>query len=290
MNQSTFELHIDDYLNRMKIERGLADKTLSAYGTDLHLFSFYFFEEQKKNTASESKYLNEEKIQDYFYQLKIQDLSVRSIRRKKSSLKNYLKWLHYMKYIGRIHFPEEKFNVDNHFPDGLSQKQITKIIQSASNNPRDKLIFNCLYGLGLRVSELTHLKWEQIDMEEKFIKIQGKGGKERYLPIHPQIHEALISFQHPEPFVFISRLKKPLSRISIWKLCKKYAQIAKIFTNFYPHSFRHSFATHMLENGADIRTIQELLGHSDLSTTQLYTKVSIKNLAFTVKKSHPMYN
>jgi len=188
-------------------------------------------------------------------------------------------------------------------PTVLTVDEVDKLLSfqpKKFNDIRNKAMIEVLYATGLRVSELVNLTFEQLDLENRYIRVIGKGGKERIVLLNKKSVDALkewikirdkkfsgkISAEY-DKFVFLSKLGKPISRIDFWEQLKNYVRNAGISKNVSPHTLRHSFATHMLKYGADLRVVQELLGHSDISTTQIYTQVDRQHLKELHKKYHP---
>lgn len=188
-------------------------------------------------------------------------------------------------------------------PHSLSEQHVAQLLESTRSDDvpfgtRDRAILEMLYGSGLRVSELIALRFEHLNVEERFLRVTGKGGKTRYVPLGRAALEALVHYrQHARPkllpamgesdFVFLSNRGKPLTRVRIGQIIKQRAREAGLAENVFPHLMRHSFATHLLEHGADLRVIQDLLGHADLSTTQVYTHVEQKRLVSLHQQFHP---
>lgn len=190
-----------------------------------------------------------------------------------------------------------------HIPDTLGEGAVRRLLESIDPadlpfGARDRAMLEMLYGSGLRVSELVHLRPEQVDWDEAFLRVTGKGSKTRYVPLGGVAAQALrlymgkarplLSGEHrPCPYLFLSRLGTGLTRERIRQIIKQRAQAAGLSENVYPHIMRHSFATHLLENGADLRVIQDMLGHADLATTQVYTHVEQKRLVSLHQRFHP---
>lgn len=228
-------------------------------------------------------------------------LSKRSQARALSALNSFFRWLILEGYrkdnpCDGVDSPK----LGRHLPDVLSQEEIAAIIESVSlkswGGLRDRAILELLYGCGLRVSELCNLKISQIYSEESFIRIIGKGNKERLVPLGELAAEALSAYLSARPFdsgsscseyIFLNRFGKPLSRISVFNMVKKQALEAGVLKEISPHTFRHSFATHLIENGADLRVVQEMLGHESILTTEIYTHVEERSWQENVLSHHP---
>jgi integrase/recombinase XerD len=241
-------------------------------------------------------------ILEYIIRLNEEGISNRSIARKLSSLKSFFIFLLKTEKIEEN--PIENIESPQYMkklPYYLSLEEVESMIGTLSETPkdiRDSCILELLYSSGLRVSELCSLRTGDISFEGSFIRVMGKGGKERLVPIGEKallslrkylIYRRELSNRPGLPdYIFISRLGKKLTRISVWSIVKKRAAMANIRKDITPHTLRHSFATHLITNGADLRSVQEMLGHSDITTTQIYTHVSTDLLRNTHKKYHPL--
>lgn len=287
---------IEQFLNYIYVERGLAQNTRYSYQADLKKFHAF-----TKNKPAES--ITREDISAFLMYLKNKKLSAGSIARNLISIKSFFKYLVNERIIkDDISAVLEGPKLWKKLPDTLSIEEIEKIISKIETltpqGIRDKAIFEMLYGTGMRVSEITSLKMDDINFEVGFLKCTGKGQKERIVPFAGKACGALsrylknaraklISKKQQKREVFLSRLGRPLSRISVWKMIKHYSKKAHIKKRITPHTLRHSFATHMLERGADLRIVQELLGHADISTTQIYTHINKDRLRGIHHKYHP---
>ena len=289
---------VNYYYNFLKIEKGLADNTLKAYMDDIHKL-IDFVEERNLDlihfSASEC----------HMFLTEIGELGVaaRTQARILSGIKSFYKYLLVDGVIEND--PTEHIDgpkIGRSLPDILSIEEIDSMLQkidlSKPEGYRNKAIIETLYSCGLRVSELTDLLLSKIYFEEGFIRITGKGNKERLVPIsekaisdikdclryHRNSLEIVPAF---DDYLFLNRFGKRLSRISVFNLIKTLAAEAKIYKTVSPHTLRHSFATHLLEGGANLRVIQEMLGHSSIMTTEIYTHISDKSLRDTIDKFQP---
>lgn len=289
---------IDGFISYLGVERGLANNTLIAYRHDLTKY-VYFLERQGITCPDQ---VSRPKVSDYIFQLKKDGLQVTSICRSLAAIKMFHRFLVREQMSGEdptalVETPK----IWQRVPDVLSQTEVVSIIKASQGESwlriRDRAIIEMLYASGMRVSELVDSRVENINFEVGYIRCTGKGNKERIVPIGRQARDAvrrylndvrpgLIRGENP-PNVFLSRLGKRLSRQSVWKLIKQYALKAKVRKVIKPHTLRHSFATHLLERGADLRSVQEMLGHADISTTQIYTHVDRERLRSVHKKFHP---
>jgi len=290
------DLLIDNFLSYARLERGLSENTISAYANDLKRFLEYL---DKKGLDPHT--IGHQDISHYVAYLG-KGLSKRSIARNISAIKSFFKFL---KSTGEIlQNPTKNINspkVMRKIPDTLSVEEVNAFLNAPDiNNPqglRDKAILELLYATGLRVSELQNLRLLNVNLDAGFIRTMGKGSKERIVPIgEVAIHylKEYLNISRPKllkgkesPYLFVSQLGKAFTRQGLWKLIKFYAKKAGIKSKLSPHTLRHSFASHLLMGGADLRAVQLMLGHSNIGTTQIYTHVTMKHLIDTHKKFHP---
>lgn len=290
--------YIEEFLNFLSVERGLAKNTLLAYRRDLVKYVKFL----KKKRVDSPDSIDRKCVTDFMYQLKDGGLSANSICRSLAAVRTFHRFL-----VRERLAKEDPTNlVDTpklwqRVPDVLTQNEIESMIQAANGRTwqlvRDSAILELFYASGMRVSELSDLKMENINFEVGYVRCLGKGSKERIIPIGRRARTALqryfdksrqkLAKSEQVMEVFLSRLGKRLSRQSIWKIIKRYAKLANINKVIKPHTLRHSFATHLLEHGADLRSVQEMLGHADISTTQIYTHVDKERLKNIHKEFHP---
>ncbi|MEW5895123.1 MAG: site-specific tyrosine recombinase XerD [Candidatus Omnitrophota bacterium] len=289
---------IEGFINYLAVERGLADNTLLAYERDLNKYAGFLERSGLRSPAQVSR----DKVSEFIFQLKKEGLQVTSICRSLAAIKMF------HRFLVREHLAEEDPTalVDTpkiwkRVPDVLSLEEVLKMIGVSGGDDwqhiRDNAMIELLYASGMRVSELVGLRVENVNLDVGYIRCIGKGSKERLVPIGRQARHALsVYFQKVRPGlvkgenpsqVFLSRLGKRLSRQSVWKLIKHYALKAGVRKTIKPHTLRHSFATHLLQHGADLRSVQEMLGHADISTTQIYTHVDRERLRNVHKQFHP---
>lgn len=268
---------LSEYLENIEIEKGLSANSIEAYGRDIESF-IKFIDNKNLNEISRIDLYN------FIKNLKTKNYAPTSITRKIASLKGWFRWLKINEKIKTDPaISIESPKIPQKLPKVISISDINKIF-SSELNIMEKAIFELLYGCGLRVSELTSLEIKNIDLNSKFLRCFGKGSKERIVPIGEKAKMALSKYielrnllpNNKSTFLFINKKGIKISRQEVYLLSKKLGNI--IEKKISPHVFRHSFATHLLENGADLRIVQELLGHSSVSTTQLYTHVSKKHL------------
>ncbi|WP_312767326.1 site-specific tyrosine recombinase XerD [Epilithonimonas sp.] len=291
---------IDDFSNFLKFEKSFSDNTLDAYIRDIKKLESFATTELEDVSPQNISYEN---LQEFIYQLSKKKISERSQARGISSIKAFFKFL-----------LEEEYRDDNpssllegpklglYLPDTLSMEDIDRIINSIDKKTdigqRNQCILEVLYGCGLRVSELVDLKISNINFKEKFIIVEGKGEKTRLVPLASSTAEYLhhyiqnvrnkikVNKKH-EDIVFLNTRGTNMSRVIVFIIIKELTQKAGISKSISPHTFRHSFATHLLQNGADLRFIQEMLGHSSITTTQIYTHLKTEELRDVILNFHP---
>ncbi|MBO4923326.1 MAG: tyrosine recombinase XerD [Bacteroidales bacterium] len=280
-----------DYAYYLKIERGLSPNTVAGYLSDISLF----FEESGLEPAS----VTPADIVGYLSE-RSDTLSKRSQARLLSAFRSFFDWM-----ILEGAMKENPCDgvdppkIGRYLPEVLSVQEVDDIIASVDTSTpaglRDRAILEVLYGCGLRVSEAAGLRLSDIFAKEGFLRIVGKGDKERIIPLGEMAAEALEAWYgaRPEPcrgyedFVFLNRSGKSLSRVSIFNMVKKQAMLAGVRKEISPHTFRHSFATHLVENGADLRIVQEMLGHESILTTEIYTHMDSSSWQGSILAHHP---
>ncbi|MBN3039268.1 MAG: site-specific tyrosine recombinase XerD [Candidatus Omnitrophica bacterium] len=290
---------VEEFLHYLSVERGLAENTIAAYRRDLSGYVKHL----EKNKISSFSSVSRSHITNFMLYLKDKGLSSNSISRALVAIKVLHRFLVTEKYIkddvtSAIALPK----LWRKLPEVLSSQEVERLLGSCSNlktneGIRDKAVLEIMYATGMRVSEVVNLKLNNVNMDMGFVKCIGKGQKERIIPLGKYASQALTRYiekarpailkQKNDPSLFISRLGRKISRQSFWKAIKTYAKKSKIKKDITPHTLRHSFATHLLERGADLRTVQEMLGHSDISTTQLYTHINKERLKQIHRKFHP---
>ena len=284
--------YLDEFINYILIEKGLAKNTALAYRTDLNIYLKYLEEK-----SIDYKTISHLEITDFLWYLKISKSGHRTICRMIESIRQFYKFLiseNYIQTDPTTYLSAPKIPII--LPDMLSIEEVDRLLNSVSDTDkisiRNRAMLELLYATGLRVSELISLKFSDIDINECYIKILGKGNKERIVPFEEKAQLYLKRYLKSRKrvnseYVFLTKLNKPISRIEFWRQLKNIALKAGITKNITPHTLRHSFATHLLTGGADIRFVQEMLGHSSISTTQIYTHVSQDRLQEQHKKHHP---
>lgn len=291
------EKHLQEFLEHLAVERGLARTTRAAYFRDL----IHFFEYLAKHELQLDQ-IDCVEVSRYVLVLQSLDRSPATVARYQSSLRQFFRYLvdeGNLKQDPTVHLRSPRRI--KHLPSVLTPNEISSLLNSPNTDKirgrRDRTMLEIMYASGLRVSELLTLKIEDIDLKLHFLRVHGKGNKERILPVHETGMKALVDYlENVRPsyasdrsgtFVFLNPSGGPLSRMGFWKIVRRYALKAGIRKKVSPHTLRHSFATHLLEGGADLRVIQEMLGHADISTTQIYTHIERKRLWEMHARFHP---
>ena len=295
---STMDELVDRYLNYLLVEKGLASKTIEAYSLDLTGF-LDFLKEMGVNEISD---VDTAVLLKHLISMRDHGLGPRSRARHLVTLRGFFRFLVKEKLLKQdpvrlIDMPKSGLRL----PDVLSFKDVEKLLQAPNgdkpNEARDSAMLELLYAAGLRVSELVGLRILDVNLEAGYVRVFGKGSKERVVPIGEYAKEKIKTYienfrphllkQYSSPFLFIGRAGKPITRQGFWKQLRHYAVRVGITKKVTPHSLRHSFASHLLEGGADLRAVQVMLGHVDISTTQIYTHVARERLKSIHKKFHP---
>lgn len=267
-------------------EKGLLKTTITSYNDDLK--SFYDFLDRGD---FEIEALNLTDIENYIVHLTNEGKAISTILRKISVVKSFYLFLMKEKRINCNFAELDMPKSQRHLPTVLSFEEVDELLaqpdMSKPNGIRDRAMLEVMYASGLRISELLLIEKKNLSLEKRLLRIYGKGAKERYVPISDFALEYLVKYinevRNLSPFrsskyIFINNKGQPLSRQCFWQIIKNYAAKAGIIENVTPHTLRHCFATHLLENGADLRSVQEMLGHSNINTTQIYTHVSSKRI------------
>ena len=293
-----FEGEINDFLAWTQLERGLADNTTTSYQRDLAQCACFLAE----RGARDWRTVRAEDISAWVASLTKGGYAVSSLARKLSAVRMLARYL-VSEGLRSEDFTELLINPrkERHLPETLSIEEMDRFLNAPDTNvplgKRDKAIFELMYGSGLRVSEICTLPMTAVDCDEGFARVFGKGSKERVVPVGKQAVDAIRNYLHggrprltkdgTGGELFLSIRGKGISRKMIWVLVKEYARRAGIEKNVTPHLLRHSFATHLLMGGADVRAVQEMLGHADLGTTQIYTQVESERLLDDHASFHP---
>jgi integrase/recombinase XerD len=295
---SSLDTLVDQYINYLLLEKGLSQKTLEAYSSDMRRY-IDFFKDKGVEVASEN---DTSLILEHLMGLKADGLGANSRSRHLVTIRGFYKFLTHDKHIK--HDPAKLIDLPKKglkLPNFLSVNEVKKLLDAPDiKNPmdlRNAAMIEISYAAGLRVTELINLKVHDVNLEACFVRVFGKGSKERVVPIGMHARKIIDLYiktarpvllkSHISKFLFVARKGKPMTRQGFWKLLKKYARQAGIMRDIAPHSLRHSFASHLLEGGADLRSVQVMLGHVDISTTQIYTHVARDHLKKIHEKYHP---
>ena len=290
---------IEDYQHYLKLERGLAANSIKNYVWDIEKLMTFL---ERQNLDENPVIISKDTVQQFIYEV-AKTLNPRSQARIISGLKSFFNYLVFEDYrkdnpMDLIDSPK----IGRKLPDTLSESEINQLIGaidlSKPEGERNRAILETLYGCGLRVSELTELRLSDLYFEEDFIKVTGKGDKQRFVPIsdinkkYIRIYQKEVRVHHNiqkgfEDILFLNRRGKKLTRAMIFTIIKQLAEKIGLKKNISPHTFRHSFATHLLENGADLRAIQQMLGHESITTTEVYMHVDRTHLSEVMHKFHP---
>ena len=292
------ETHFHDFLTMLRVERNVSDHTMDAYKRDINQYLMYLGDLDLQNLSD----VKSTHIRDYIRVLNDGGMAPASISRIISSIRTYYRFLSSENILNEnpvllINNPK----LPKKLPDVLSEKEISLIInaiqESSKFYQRDKAIIEMLYSCGIRVTELCNLEMSNLFIDEDLIRVMGKGNKERLLPLGMRSKKYVSEYikhsrnshmkKSGSSFVFVSRNGNQLTRAMINIILNKWTQVSGLKKSVSPHKLRHSFATHLLEGGADLRFVQALLGHSDISTTQIYTHIDKHYLKEVYKIHHP---
>jgi len=296
--QNWIDKLLGSFVSYLITERGVSKNTVESYERDLKQFLNYIKKSPEKIAYSD--------IIEFISMLDKLGLATSSIARKTTSLRIFFRFLNDEKIISKdptefVELPK----VTKKLPEVLSVEEVERIIEAIKRPDgteniftiRDRAMIEILYGAGLRISELINLRIDDLMFEEEFLRIVGKGEKERLVPLGEHAIEATeryIRISRPlllgkefSPYLFITRRGKRFTRMGVWKIIKYYVKTAGIKKNVTPHTFRHSFATHLIEGGADLRSIQEMLGHASIVTTQIYTHIDRTYIKEVYRAFHP---
>jgi integrase/recombinase XerD len=312
---------LQQFLHHLKYERGYAPNTLAAYERDLSQFHTYLEEVQLATSATQATLnateehnvafdeLTPEDLEGYLSALQTRDYKSATVARKVAATRAFLRFLYAEGVIKHelldwLHQPK----AERRLPRALSRAQIERMLHYAAleETPlalRDRALLELLYATGMRASEIIHLRRRDIDLATGTVRCLGKGDKERIIPLYPSAVEVLKGYvENGRPFLlrtpeeaglggeallFVNNLGQPLSRQGLWFLVQHYAEAAELPSWVTPHTLRHTFATHLLEGGAELREVQQLLGHASITTTQIYTEVSSRRKREAYDRAHP---
>lgn len=289
---------IAEFINYLSVERGLASNTLESYGRDLRQYSTYL----TANDVPRPESVSRDTIVQYLLQLQSQGKATATIARRLAALKAFYQYLTRERIVEEDPTRNlESPKLERRLPRVLSVAEVERVLRQpdarTAGGTRDRAMLELLYATGIRVSELVSLNLGDVNLEQGYLRCIGKGSKERLVPVGSFAQDSLRSYlQHGRPrllrdpreqCLFVNHHGRRLTRQGFWKIVKRYAELAKIDKSITPHTLRHSFATHLLENGADLRSVQEMLGHADISTTQIYTHLTRVRLKEVYARSHP---
>jgi integrase/recombinase XerD len=289
---------IQEFIDYLGNEKGLATNTLESYSRDLRQYHGFLTGDSNESLENASQ----STIVAYLMYLRKQGKATATIARRLAALKAFYQFLLKEHYVDKD--PTNDLSspkLERKLPKVLTIEEVERLLRqpdlSVPAGKRDKAMLELLYATGIRVSELVNLNVADVDLREGFVRCKGKGSKERVVPMGEMAQKAVRAYldnarlkmiaDPREKALFVNHHGRRLTRQGFWKIVKKYASSAKIHKEITPHTLRHSFATHLLENGADIRAVQEMLGHADISTTQIYTHVTKDRLKDVYSKSHP---
>jgi integrase/recombinase XerD len=289
---------IDQFLNHLLVEKGLSRASLEAYSHDLLRYAGFLEENGRSQVSEEDTPI----ILKHLIALRNAGLGARSRARHLVSVRGFYRFLLQEKILASdpaklVELPKTTMKL----PDVLRVEEVQRLLNAPDTRKlsgiRDAAMLELLYAAGLRVSELVHVKNQDIHLDAGFVRVLGKGSKERIVPIGQYAREKVLFYlEHARgrllkgrasPFVFVARAGRPMTRQGFWKVLRQYARAAGLLKKVTPHSLRHSFATHLLEGGADLRAVQVMLGHVDISSTQIYTHVAKDRLKELHRRFHP---
>ena len=283
---------IRSFLDSLFIEKGLSKNTIKSYESDLKEFFAWCHNIHKKLPSK----LTSSSINIYLGYLFNKNIKSSSVNRKLSTLKAFYIFLYKQKLILKIPTEDiETPKIQKKLPSTLSENEVEKLLKAPKDNNiielRDKAMLEMLYATGMRISELVNLKEVNVDKNRQVVKVLGKGSKERLIPFGDEaldsLQKYLLKRNSRNIYIFLNNRDNKLSRVGFWQRVKIYLKRVHLKSDITPHTLRHAFATHLLNRGADLRSVQLLLGHSDLSTTQIYTHIAKQRLSEMHKKHHP---
>jgi len=283
---------IRSFLDSLFIEKGLSKNTIKSYESDLKEFFAWCHNIHKKLPSK----LNSSSINIYLGYLFNKNIKSSSVNRKLSTLKAFYIFLYKQKLILKIPTEDiETPKIQKKLPSTLSENEVEKLLKAPKDKNiielRDKAMLEMLYATGMRISELVNLKEVNVDKNRQVVKVLGKGSKERLIPFGDEaldsLQKYLLKRNSRNIYIFLNNRDNKLSRVGFWQRVKIYLKRVHLKSDITPHTLRHAFATHLLNRGADLRSVQLLLGHSDLSTTQIYTHIAKQRLSEMHKKHHP---
>lgn len=296
--KKTVKEQLETYFNYLTVEKGASPHTLEAYSRDLIRFANFMAGREKE----EAEKVTPEDVMAFISDLRDGGLAASSVNRCLAAIRGFYKFL--LRQGNKVVSPVDRLVQGKtwmRLPDVLSPQEMNRLLEKPGlSNPaavRDAAILELMYAAGLRVSELVNLTMNSINWQAGYVVVMGKGRKERVVPVGRSAYDLLRRYVEESRndlikgksnnILFLNRSGRLFSRQGLWKLVKKYARLAGLEDKVHPHTFRHTFATHLLEGGADLRAVQVMLGHADISTTQIYTHVTRERLKAIHKKYHP---
>lgn len=295
MNEKDAAARLEEYARYLSLERGLSPRTVSAYRSDIG--AFFAWAQERTLDARKAQRTD---LDDFLWSQRERGLKPASLFRKVESLKSYFAFETLEERLPES--PAETLRtprIPARLPKYLTKDEAARLLAAPNTadyeDVRDRAMLELLYACGLRVSELVSLKPESANLQDGWVKVLGKGNKERMVPVHPRALAAVRAylaererrFKSPAAELFLGRTGKKLSRVQFWRRLRDLGERAGIKQRLHPHLLRHTFATHLLQGGADLRSVQEMLGHADLATTQIYTHLDASALKAAHAKHHP---
>ena len=295
MNEKDAAARLEEYVRYLSLERGLSPRSVSSYRSDIGRF-FAWAQERKIDTSKAQR----SDLDDFLWAERERGLKPASLFRKVESLKSYFAFETLEERLPES--PAETLRsprIPSRLPKFLTREEAARLLSAPGSDSyedlRDRAMLELLYASGLRVSELVSLKPESANLQDGWVRVLGKGNKERLVPVHARalaclrvyLSEREKRFKTPAAELFLGRSGRRLSRVQFWRRLRELGERAGIKTRLHPHLLRHTFATHLLQGGADLRSVQEMLGHADLATTQIYTHLDASALKAAHAKHHP---
>ena len=289
--------HVDSFLNSLIIQKGLSKNTIQSYESDIYQLYQWNLSKNKKRMTE----IKKSDTSQYISYLFSQNLKSSSVNRKISSLKTFFNFLLKKKLVKANPFAEQIMpKKPISLPKSISEDDVVKLLGAPKVDTliglRDRAMLELLYASGVRISELVNIKYSDLDLERNIMKVFGKGSKERLVPFGEDASQWISAYIDQRKknkelasikYIFLNNRGSKISRHAFWHRLKEYCLEIGLKNDISPHTLRHAFATHLLNRGADLRSVQVLLGHSDLSTTQIYTHIAKQRLSELVKKHHP---
>jgi integrase/recombinase XerD len=295
---SAIDRSIDSYLDHLAVERGLAKRSVEAYGRDLSAFARGLVARRVRNPTA----IRADDVRAHLVALEGRGLAARSQARALAAVRSYLRWVTREHRLSEdptagVHLRRPPGRLPRSLGHGEVGRIVTVTVPGGRRPQRDRALLELLYACGLRVSEATALPVHGLNLEAGFVTVLGKGNKERVVPLGQHAREAILEYlagERPKlvrgrnaPHLFVRAGGRPISRQTVWKLVRTRARAAAVASGVSPHTLRHTFASHLLGGGADLRVVQALLGHADIGTTQIYTHVAPERLRAVHRRHHP---